>query len=895
MAVLSFEQGIPNHANAMETVKNYPVNSPSPTSHDESLSPLSCCRVVKMPSSTYGTDPGNDQGDGTYDQEYGSSLILPGENTPPTAPRGKWWVLAAVFIVATVFILIGANTSTSMSALQSSSGSSSGANKPPGTTLKLVQQTDAAPGPDPNLKTNAPTAVASQAPTQGNKPINPQVVFLGPTDQGTAIVSNTLVGGGIALPDDFQLQFDFMSQGVVSGTIDNILHVTTGTDNSDETRESMNPAVYVSATNSLFIEWQVYKSGVGSVTTNVVLTSNQWYTIYLTVQQSKYSVGVEIWSSAGILVETATMKINSKMDQNKRSVYVYAADQFTAAANGLVRNIIFREFAFRPTLQPTQAPTSGQPINPPVEYLGPSDRGSQIVAGQQLGTISLPDEFQVQFDFQPQGAMSGTNDNILHLTQDLGNGQDAQQSMVPAIYLSTTGSLFVEWQIYKSGVGSLTTNRPLKSGQWHRVYVSISQVLKSMLVEVYDSENNLLEATDASFNAVMEKNDRNVWVWASDSWSAAANGLLKNVILREFRYRPTQQPTFKPSALPSMSPTDIPTATPSTKPSNRPSFAPSFKPSELPTHEPTYEPSAKPTSKPTTLEPTFIRGTAQPTLGSHPINPEVEFLGPSEQLTPLVAGTLIGSGIALPDDFQVQLTFQPEGVVSGNIDNILHVTTSPDGGRVTQETMVPALYVSPSGSLFVEWQISQEGVGSVTTSRPLQSGQQYTIYISVMMSRMNIIVDVFDAQNKMYDTTNFNFNAKLGEGTRSVWVYASDAFSASANGAIKNVIFREITAMPTDQPTERPSYRPSQQPTAFPSLEPTRKPTHSPTDVPSASPSLHPTMQPTFDPSAVPTDAPTEAPTDHPTDQVCCCFCPSLPSSPSPSPSQLGLLLGRLL
>jgi hypothetical protein len=289
----------------------------------------------------------------------------------------------------------------------------------------------------------APTAVASQAPTQGNKPINPQVVFLGPTDKGTTLVKDTLVGSGIALPDDYQVQFDFMSQGVVSGTVDNILHVTTGTDNSDETKESMNPAVYVSATNSLFIEWQVYKSGVGSVTTNVALTSNQWYTIYLTIQQSKLTMDVEIWNSGGVLVEATTMKINAKMDQAKRSVFVYAADRFSAAANGQIRNIIFREFAYRPTLQPTQAPTTGQPINPPVEYLGPSDQGTTIVSGKQLGTVSLPDEFQVQFDFQPQGVLSGTTDNILHLTQAMGNGQDAQQSMVPAIYLSPTGSLYI--------------------------------------------------------------------------------------------------------------------------------------------------------------------------------------------------------------------------------------------------------------------------------------------------------------------------------------------------------------------------------------------------------------------------------------------------------------------
>jgi hypothetical protein len=227
---------------------------------------------------------------------------------------------------------------------------------------------------------------------------------------------------------------------------------------------------------------------------------------------------------------------------DKRSVWTYASDPWGSSANGQIRNIIFREAKFAPTLVPTQAPTNGKPINPPVEFLGPTEAGTTISKGQQIGSgIALPDEYQVQLDFMPFGIVSGSQDEILHVTSYTGSGQDAQESMVPAVYLSSTGSLFVQWQIYKSGVGSVTLNTPLQSGQWHQIFITISQVLYSMDIEVYDNTGKLLESSNMKFNAKLDSSNRNVWVWAADSWSSAANGQVRNVIFREYAFRPTHR------------------------------------------------------------------------------------------------------------------------------------------------------------------------------------------------------------------------------------------------------------------------------------------------------------------------------------------------------------------
>jgi len=182
--------------------------------------------------------------------------------------------------------------------------------------------------------------------------------YLGPTNTGTTIAVGSLVASCLIFPTDFQVQFDVMLSGVVSGRNDNIIHVTTATDSSQAAQENMFPAVYTSTTNSLFIQWQLTQGGKGSVSTSKALVSGSWYTVYLTIQQSTYNLDIEVYDSTGKYYDCGTMKFNSLMPSTSTPVYVYASDSFSNAANGKIRNIIFRNYASRPSSIPTSCPSS---------------------------------------------------------------------------------------------------------------------------------------------------------------------------------------------------------------------------------------------------------------------------------------------------------------------------------------------------------------------------------------------------------------------------------------------------------------------------------------------------------------------------------------------------------
>lgn len=158
-----------------------------------------------------------------------------------------------------------------------------------------------------------------------------------------------------------------------------------------------------------------------------------------------------------------------------------------------------------------------------------------ISANRLLGTVSLPLSFEVDFDLNPSAGRPGTKwGQVLHLTtgNDFGPG-----FRLPGVWMCTSAgcpagayALHICYQAVATQQ-CVNTQRGLPASSWSTVSMLIdAQRTRTLTAQVSGS----VPFTNAVGIAPAKSGYASVNVWASDPWSAAAGGQLRNVIIKEY-------------------------------------------------------------------------------------------------------------------------------------------------------------------------------------------------------------------------------------------------------------------------------------------------------------------------------------------------------------------------